>query len=117
MLEKGENKLKNKVLILVAILIAFIIGIIFIINRVNSIKVIEEGGKVHYAKEGDIISLSNCNIEIISIEETQINVNINGNIKKCNYGEEIPIYLNNSNKSTGMYITSFYPTEIITFEK
>ena len=106
---------KKKIWIIVVSVLILIIGIIFIINRINSIKVIDEEGKIYYVNEGDKVNLLNCHLEIISIEDNQVIVKINGNLKTCDYNTEIPIYLNN--ESRGLYITNFAPMQSIVFEK
>lgn len=108
---------KKKIWIIVVIVLILIIGIMFIINRINSIKVIDEEGKIYYVNEGDKVDLLDCYLEIISIEDNQVIVKINGNLKTCDYNTEIPIYVDDKNESIGLYITSFAPIQYITFEK
>ncbi len=110
--------MKKKIVLIAIIILVCIIGLILIINRINSIKITDKDGKSYYAKEGDIVNnIFGCSLEIINIEETEIVVKVNGDTKTYKYGIEIPIYDRVSNKPTGTYIESFAPVQYITFKK
>lgn len=111
--------MKKKMIIIIIILIILVVisGLIWIVNRINSVKITDKDGKTYYAKEGDKVNnIPNCSLEIINIEETEIVVKVNKSTKTYKYGVEIPIYYS-MNQSNGMFIESNAPVQYIKFEK